>query len=602
MIREVTEAIEFLQWLLEGLIKFYPDHPLFSHIDVERVTKGEDKWVGEDARGLVDLARRSLGVSSTTPLNEVISRLQSLVENPSTVSSLPEPVLARLREEEEELLSGDSPQEKKAKLENISRRPIRPRYEPRVPAPTGPSPKVPTPPTAKAEVETAGFIPIKAPADVSTLQGATKDAFVDQIVETVVRDHPELSKAGSLEELRGVAEDVAQRIRSEGTGGQNYRINLTAFSRAITDRARLPEVLMVAPEPKTPSLIYMVSEGPTPTPTPETRDAAAAMVNEVRRDKEAWAKNLEASILNKRPDMSQADAEAVSKRIADRIAGYEPTKAADEAVFASVALNPELFERIYPKEEIRTKILDETIKSVSQRQKDKAVAEQVLPTVVSGIKEGVVEVIYAPAEQRFREAPQGATGAVSFEPETFAERIEKAPQTGIDLSGVISPAVPSAPVSPQNTLEFLSLSQSIPEDNYKKDLALYIEAQVNSHPQEELEGLSPTQIRENATKAAELIIEKTPDEVKASPSPVPVIVDVPKLIESFRAPAETQGDAIVSTFEVAPTAPAKENQIQVVFSPGIGPAGEGRSLLQKLQNKLKHFQQKPELTHKAKES
>src|SRR3989304_9513258 len=115
MNREVTEAIEFLQWLLEGLIKFYPDHPLFSRIDVDKISKAEDKWVGEDPRELLALARRSLGLSDSTPLDQVITHLQGLVDDPSAVSNLPDPVLARLREEEREVISGDSPQEKRAK-------------------------------------------------------------------------------------------------------------------------------------------------------------------------------------------------------------------------------------------------------------------------------------------------------------------------------------------------------------------------------------------------------------------------------------------------------------------------------------------------------
>src|SRR4030043_264975 len=98
MNKEVTEAIEFLQWLLEGLIKFHPDNPLFSHIEVTRVKNGKDRWPEEDGIKLFNLAKKSLELPEGTTLDQVILKLQNLIENPEAFSTLPDPVLARIRE------------------------------------------------------------------------------------------------------------------------------------------------------------------------------------------------------------------------------------------------------------------------------------------------------------------------------------------------------------------------------------------------------------------------------------------------------------------------------------------------------------------------
>ena len=590
MNREVTEAIEFLQWLLEGLIKFFPDHPLFSRIDVVKVAKGEDKWVGEDARGILDLARRSLGLSESTPLDQTITRLQSLVENPSTVSSLPEPVLARLREEEQELVSRDSPQEKRGKLETISKRPPRARYEPRVPSQTGPSPKAPSPPTTKGPAEVVGFVDIQAPADIATLRGATEKAFIDEVVQTLRRERPEIEEGTNLEQLRKTATEVVRHMEAEGKGGASYKINATAFSRALTDRGRLAEVLVSVPtvaETPTPpaekKAVHLAPEAPIPTPTPEVQQRVTELVSQIKTNKETFVRDLGQKIEESHPEFSKQQAGEVAERIATRLERYEPGKVSEEAAFASIALNPELFERVFPEPEVRVKVLDEAVKVSSKRQQEEQIAKQVLPTLIPEAGEAVVDTVYQPTKQRFVPTPEEAPGPVYFEPQTIIERVEKAPQTGFELTGTIKPSImvsqPPAKTASQKTLEFLSPSSAVPEKDYKSSLTAYLETQISSRPPEELAGLTKEQIEEGASRAADLIVENTPAEIRTSFTPTPITLDVLKLIESFHQPSDAQGKAIASSFEVSTAPPPKENIIQVPFSPSSKPTKEATEKL-----------------------
>ena len=438
------QAIEFLEWLLDGLIKFNPHHPLFSHIDVSRVTAAEDKWQGWNEAEIVALAKRDLELPENTPKDDIIATLQNLVNNPNAVDNLAGPVRARLREEDAELISADSPQEKKAKLVTISRRPSRPKYEPGAPVPAGPSPKVPAPPATKAPAEAVGFVDIQAPADVATLKGATEKAFIDEVVQTLRRERPEIEEGASLEQLRETATEVVRQMEAEGKGGADYKINTTAFSRAITDRGRLAEVLVAAPgvtETPPPPLekkaVYLTPEAPLPAASPETQESVSGLVSQVKANKETFVRDLGQKIEEAHPEFSKQQAQEAAEHIATRLETYEPGKVSEEAAFASVALNPELFERVFPEPEVRGKILDEAVRVSSQRQQEEQIAKQVLPTLIPEAKEAVVDTVYQPTKQRFVPAPEETPGQVLFEPQTIIERVERAPQAGLDLTGTI---------------------------------------------------------------------------------------------------------------------------------------------------------------------
>lgn len=590
MNEEVKQAIEFLRWLLEGLVKFYPDHPLFSRAEAEQIAKGENKWVGWTARGILNLARRSLDLSSSAALNDVISSLQNLVNNPSAVSSLPEPILATLREEEQELLSGDSPAEKSAKLERLSRRPARARLEKRAPEIAARPAKVPTPPTTKAPVEVTGFPDIKAPADIATLKGATEAAFIDEVVQTIRRENPDIDKVASLEQMRKTAEILVRQMEAGAKGGENFKINTTAFSRAISDPARIAEVLVSVPAaaeiPQPPPLqkppavqkeVYLAPESPLPELSPEVQTIVSDLVAQVKADEDTFVRDLGREIEKVHPDFSGEEVQETAKRIATRIKDYEPGKASNDAVIASVALSPQVFERVFPTPEVRGKILDEVVNASKIRQEDERIAAQVIPTIIPG-SQGAVNAVYEPTRQTFRPTAPETPGPIVFNPRSVIERVERAPQGRIDLSGAVmhSGATPQpfVPTTPQGTLRFLSVSSGIPEDIYKADLAKYLEAQIRALPPDDLGGLNENQLKKGVENAAGLIIEKTPPEIRSGSTPVPITVKVPELIESFQKTPDAQGEAISGSFEIATEAPQGGAVIQVSLLPSAKPLKE----------------------------